>query len=115
MTDTVALFRDRLQRALDDKEITKAELHRKTGIARPTIDSYLAGAEPGLRAVGKIADVLGWQIFGAEAPPAATPIDAGELGDVIGALIAHPEILPDVRTLLGLPADADGNGKRKNR
>lgn len=110
MRDIVAVFRERLQRAIDEKKITKTELHRVTKIARPTIDSYLDGAEPGLRAAGKIADALGWELLGAE----SDPIDAGELGEVIAALIKDPKQLTYVRDLLGLPEKAASERKPGN-
>ncbi len=78
MRDPVETFRDNLALALSGGKITKAELHRSTKIARPTIDSYLEGTEPGLRAVGKIAAALDqepWEFLrpqGAQSVP--TPV-----------------------------------------
>lgn len=56
-----ARFREALERALD--RISKSELHRKTGIARPSIDRYLSGEQvPGLDHAEKIAVACGMRL-----------------------------------------------------
>jgi hypothetical protein len=109
MRDPVEIFRDNLAQALASGAISKSELHRKTKIARPTIDSYLSGAEPGLRAVGKIADALerqSWEMIkplGAEPTPApAEALAAAALTD------------PALRDLLGLWAKLDDVGRQES-
>jgi transcriptional regulator with XRE-family HTH domain len=51
-------FKKNLQAILDSRQIKKIELHRKTGLARNSIDGYLGNAVPDLNAVDKIAEAL---------------------------------------------------------
>lgn len=51
-------FRKHLKAALDSNLISKAELHRKTGISLSMLYRYLENAEPGLHTLELIADAL---------------------------------------------------------
>lgn len=66
MDRALELFKKSLEAALAQGRITKAALHRITGISRPSIDGYLAGADPGVGGVEKIAAALGvepWRLI----------------------------------------------------
>lgn len=68
------VLKEKLRAAFEAKAPSKMELHRKTGIPRPSIDGYLRGAVPDLDALDAIADAIGtkpWTLIrpeGAEAP-----------------------------------------------
>lgn len=53
------LMMDKLGPMLKAKKPSKMELHKATGLARNSIDGYLAGACPDLDALDAIADALG--------------------------------------------------------
>lgn len=66
-------LREKLRAAFETKAPSKMELHRKTGIPRPSIDGYLRGAVPDLDALDAIADALDttpWELL---RPPGAQP------------------------------------------
>lgn len=54
-----------LEKQIKSGAINKSDLHRKTGIARPSIDGYLSGANvPGLDQAEKIASACGFTLSG---------------------------------------------------
>ena len=60
MSKASSRFSQALNFIIKNGEITKSDLHRKTGIGRPIIDGYLAGDHvPGLDQAEKIAQACG--------------------------------------------------------
>lgn len=51
-------FKKNLRKALESKQITKAELHRRTGISLSMVYRYLEDAVPSLGTVELIAEAL---------------------------------------------------------
>lgn len=60
----------RIDNALSEKQITRAELSRQTGIPVTTIKSWISGAIPNAEAAYKVAQYLGvtveWLVTGIE-------------------------------------------------
>jgi transcriptional regulator with XRE-family HTH domain len=101
MAKVLEVFRGWLQAALDSNQISKAELHRKTGIARPSIDAYLEGSDIGLKALQRVADAIGlepWEVL--------RPHDnqKGPRSPLIAEIVRRLERLDErqIRALLGM-------------
>lgn len=119
MPKPLELIANRLRAATEGRHGLKAEFCRAVEMSASQVDAYIKGTtSPTLAVIERLAKHWGlqpWQLIrpdDAESPPAVTPIDAGELGEVIAALMQNPKMLGDVRELLGIP---DADGKRKNR
>lgn len=66
--------------------ITKAELSRRVGVSRPTLDRYLAGPFPGADEIDKIAEAFRIQAWELIKPEGAMPTQAVIAPEVLSAL-----------------------------
>jgi len=77
-----------------DAELSQSELARRSGIARPVINSYERGTrEPSAAALARLAEAAGRRLM---AVTAAT-IDVHRNGRVLGEVLDLAELLPSRR------------------
>jgi transcriptional regulator with XRE-family HTH domain len=86
MANSSETFRKKLKQLIDSGTIKKIDLHRKTGIARNSIDGYLMGATPDLDVLDKIANVLGLSPLELISNPDQTPILPHTIQDCLEAV-----------------------------
>jgi len=74
--EKIAKFADRLNEALELRDVKPAELHRRTGISEATISQYRSGyAEPKKKKLQSIAEALAVDpafLMGLDVPPTVT-------------------------------------------
>jgi transcriptional regulator with XRE-family HTH domain len=75
-----------LRQAIELGHVKKIDLHRRTGIGRPSIDGYIGGAVPDLVALDKIADALNCDPRELIKPDNAPPILEHTLKDCMDAI-----------------------------
>lgn len=97
MTKSSERFKNRLLALINSGIIKKIDLHRKTGLARNSIDGYLENAVPDLDALDKIADALGtpsWDLIKPEDQPLSIPHSLEDCFEAVGkAALGKPVLV----------------------
>lgn len=92
MSGTSSSAASLVQMALDQSDLSQAELARRAGISRSVLNAYLKGhREPGADALLRIVSAAGGKLELGERKPPVDPVRAGKiLNQVLGLAEALP-------------------------